>query len=58
MPRYQLSMTSDGRATCKNCGRAYDMNNGGIVTSGGSGKKLIRYRASTTGPTGMLTVNN
>jgi hypothetical protein len=58
MPRYQLSMTSDGRATCKNCGRAYDMNNGGIVTSGGGGKKPIRYRASTTGPTGMLTVNN
>lgn len=58
MPRYQLTMDTSGHATCKNCHRSYDMNNGGIVSSGPGGNKLFRYRASTTGPTGILAVNN
>ena len=58
MPRYQLSMDTAGRASCKNCGRSYDMNNGGIVSSGPGGNKLFRYHASTTGPTGILAINN
>ena len=58
MPRYQLSISSDGKAACKNCHRQYDMNNGGIIVSGSNGDKLIRYHASTTGPMGVLTVNN
>ena len=58
MPRYQLTMSSDGKASCKNCHRQYDMNNGGIVVSGEGGYKLIRYHASTTGPMGVLSVNN
>jgi hypothetical protein len=58
MPRYQLSMASDGTASCRNCKRKYDMNNGGIITNGSQGNKLIRYRASTTGPMGVLSINN
>ena len=58
MPRYQLSMASDGTASCRNCKRQYDMNNGGIITNGSQGNKLIRYRASTTGPMGVLSINN
>lgn len=57
-PRYLLSMSSDGKAKCGKCGRVYDMNNGGIVTDGGPGEKLYRYHASTTGPNGILSVNN
>lgn len=58
MPRYQLTMNSAGIATCKNCHRQYNMSGGGIVVSGEGGRKLIRYRASTTGPMGILNVNN
>lgn len=58
MPRYALSMTASGKAKCSHCGREYDLNNGGIVASGDTGDKLMRYRASTTGAQGVLTVNN
>lgn len=58
MPRHALSMDTSGRATCSRCGREYDMNNGGIVIKGESGDKLMRYRASTTGPQGVLSVSN
>mgnify|MGYP007069850788 FL=1 len=58
MPRYQLTMSTDGKASCRNCQRQYDMNNGGIVVNGANGDKLIRYRASTTGPMGILNINN
>lgn len=56
--RYALTMNVDGTVTCKTCKRSYDLNNGGVVTSGKSGKNLIRYRASTTGPLGVLAVGN
>lgn len=58
LPRYGLSMDSTGKAKCSNCNREYDMNNGGIISSGDSGDKLIRYRGSTTGPQGVLYVVN
>lgn len=58
MPRYALSMTASGKAKCSHCGREYDMNNGGIVSSGDAGDKLMRYRATTTGAQGVLSVNN
>lgn len=62
MPRYALSMSDIGHATCKTCKRVYDMNNGGIVIDQGKGndKKLIRYRVSysDTGTRRVLTVNN
>ncbi len=53
-----LSVNSSGIASCSRCKRKYDMNNNGIITQGEAGKKLIRYRASTTGPNGILSVNN
>lgn len=58
MPQYGLTMDTSGRAKCSKCGRIYDMNNGGIVSSGANGEKLIRYRAATTGPLGVLSVTN
>lgn len=58
LPRYMLSMTDDGKAKCDRCKRIYDMNNGGIVASGPSGDKMIRYHGSTTGPLGVLSVIN
>ena len=58
IPRYQLSMNPIGVASCGRCSRTYDMNNGGIVSTGPGGDKLIRYRASTTGPNGLLSINN
>lgn len=56
--RYALTMNSNGTATCSTCRRSYDLNNGGVITQGDSGSHLIRYRASTTGPLGILSVNN
>lgn len=58
LPRYALSLGTDGHATCKSCKRVYDMNNGGLLISGDKGKGMIRYRAATTGPFGVLSVNN
>lgn len=56
LPRYSLSMASNGTAECPSCHRKYDMNNGGLVISDGGGKRLINYRATANG--GMLNVNN
>lgn len=58
LPKYALSMNSTGTASCSRCSRKYDMNNGGIISDGEQGKKLMRYRASTTGPQGILSVSN
>ncbi len=50
MTSYALSWTNNGQGLkCNTCGRTYDLNNGGIVTGGASGMKLIRYRASYDG---------
>lgn len=57
-PAYQLSMSSSGSATCRNCRRVYDMNNGGIISSGDKGDKMIRYRATSAGPLATLSVTN
>lgn len=57
-----LSIDSRGMATCGNCKRVYNLNNGGMIQSGGQASdatnKLLRYRASTTGAFGLLTVTN
>lgn len=60
LPRYGLTMSDAGIATCSSCGRTYDMNNGGIVTSGATGgdKKMFRYRVSYVESTRVLFVNN
>lgn len=56
LPRYSLTMNTDGTAECGSCHRKYDMNNGGIVSSGDGGNKMMRYRAGVAG--NVLTVNN
>ncbi|WP_455541308.1 hypothetical protein [Prevotella fusca] len=53
----ELKMSSDGIAACSSCHRKYNLNTGGNVVAGESGKKLTRYRASSTGPYGVLGVN-
>lgn len=57
-PSYKLTMTSAGHAVCSRCKREYDMNNGGIVAKGDTGRKMLRYRASCTGALGVLSVVN
>lgn len=52
---HNLSINDRGYATCATCKREYDMNNRGITTSG---KPLMRYRGTTTGPLGVLSVSN
>ena len=56
LPRYTLTMNTDGTAQCGSCNRKYDMNNGGLVISGDNGDKMIRYRAFIMG--NVLSVNN
>lgn len=58
LTRYALTMNPDGTATCRSCHRVYDMNNGGILVKGDKGRGMIVYRGTTTGPLGVLTVNN
>lgn len=55
MRSYPLTMTTAGMAVCNNCKRQYNMNSGGNCTNN-TGKGLTRYRASTTGPLGMVYV--
>ena len=56
-PNYPVSMASTGIATCKKCGKKYDLNNGGIIQNGEDGDVgLQKYLASTTGPYGYLSV--
>ena len=52
-----LSISSSGIATCNTCKRQYDLNNNGFISSGDDGKRLTRYRATSTGPFGVLSVN-
>ena len=54
---YRLQMSSSHIATCNTCKRKYDLGNGGMIIEGENGKKLLRYRAATTGPYGVLSVN-
>ena len=52
-----LHLASGGIAICNVCHRHYNLNNNGVIISGERGKKLTRYRASSTGPYGILSVN-
>ncbi len=55
-PRFPLSMSTSGIATCDKCGKKYDLNNGGIIQNGEKGDVgLEKYLASTTGPLGRLS---
>lgn len=51
-----LNIDEKGWATCRACNRIYDLNNRGFIIDGDKGQPLIRYRASTTGPFGVLSV--
>lgn len=53
---YPLKVNSAGIASCSNCHRTYDLNNGGIIASGNGGKKMTRFYAATTGDYGLLIV--
>ena len=56
-PRYPVSMSTSGIATCGKCGKKYDLNNGGLCQNGEEGDVgLQKYLASTTGPNGFLSV--
>ena len=56
-PKYPLSMSTSGIATCGKCGKKYDMNNRGIIQNGEEGDVgLEKYLAMSTEPLGYLTV--
>ncbi len=55
-PKFPLSMSSSGIATCSKCGRKYDLNNSGLIQNGKEGDVgLEKYLATTTGPLGYLS---
>lgn len=56
---YSIVVKSAGIGTCKHCGRQYNLNTGGncINSTSADDKGLTRYRATTTGPLGLLYVN-
>lgn len=58
-PKYWLTMSSSGIATCSKCGKHYDMNNRGVIQDGEADDvNLTQYVATTTGPYGYLLVHN
>lgn len=58
-PKFSVSMSESGIATCPKCGKRYDLNNGGIVQNGEEGDTgLLKYVATTTGPYGVVSVHS
>ena len=56
-PTYGVSMSDKGIATCRSCGRKYDLNNGGVLQNGQAGDTgLEKYAASSSGPYEHLSV--
>ena len=56
-PKFPLSMSNSGIASCGKCGKKYDLNNGGLIQNGEEGDVgLQKYLATTTGPHGFLSV--
>ncbi len=56
-PHYAVQVASTGIATCKKCGKQYDLNSGGILQNGQQGdKNLEKYAANTTGPFGHISI--
>ena len=53
---YPLKVNNIGIASCSNCHRTYDLNNGGIIASGSGGKMIKPYPSVTTGAYGVLSV--
>lgn len=44
-----LTLKEGGFARCARCKRIYNLNNGGLISSGGKGRKLERYRITFSG---------
>ena len=56
-PKFPVTMSASGIASCGTCGKKYDLNNGGLVQNGEEGDVgLQKYLATTTGPNGFLSV--
>lgn len=53
-----LSFSGTTAMHCNRCGRTYDLNNGGIVSSGTAGRPLFRYRVTYAATQGMLLIQN
>ena len=53
-----LTVGGDGTAQCATCKRKFDMNAGGYCITEGGVKGMNRYRCSTTGPFGVISVRN
>lgn len=51
-----LRLKEGGYASCVSCGRIYNLNNQGIVSSGDAGISLFRYRIYYSGSS--VTINN
>lgn len=57
----KLSFSGQRALACRSsrgCGRVYDLDNGGRVSSGGDGRSLFRYRASYSADQGVLLIQN
>lgn len=52
----EMKLQTGGKIHCARCGRVYDLNNQGYVSSGSPGRALFRYRTSYANRT--LIVNN
>ena len=56
-PKFPVTMSTSGIATCGKCKKQYDLNNGGIIQNGEKDDVgLQRYLATTTGPFGYISV--
>jgi hypothetical protein len=53
---HTLTVSGTGIASCKDCHREYNLNTGGNIVAGDTGTMLKPYRASNTGPNGLLRV--
>lgn len=54
---YHLRIDAAGMAHCQACGRSYNLNTGGNVVSGTTGKNLWRYHQATCNATVVSVVN-
>ena len=55
---HQLRYTRLGYVDCTSCGRSYDLNSSGIVSSGETGRALFRYRVNYYQSTNALSIDN
>jgi len=53
-----LALTGVAAAACGRCGRVYDLNNGGMVSTGTDGHSLYRYRIRYTQASDVVVVQN